>query len=110
MIEAEKLPECTHVSREMLEYYGRTGLCGICIHAAYKKLLEAHQKNLGQGETMIGSLKATAHIQRLLNLIQKYARCPKCATPILESKRHGCVECRGDRSWLTKSTRKEKKK
>lgn len=110
-------PKCTHVSKDMLEHYGRNGLCGICIHETNKQLAAAKEhleqggiEKLGVlGGAMIGGLMEIALTQRLLSIIQKYAGCEKCGTPLLESKRHGCVQCRGDRSWLSKITKKEKK-
>ena len=106
-------PVCDHTSKDMLAYYGQHGICGICVSEENKRLTQTAKTVPAMapvGTAAIGALATQAMANRFAGIIEKHARCQRCGTPLLETKRHGCVECREDRSWLAKITKRRRVK
>lgn len=106
-------PTCDHTSLQMVAYYGQHGICGICVSEENKRLTQtakAAPAMAAVGTAGVEALAMQAMANRFAGIIEKHARCQRCGTPLLETKRHGCVECREDRSWLAKITKRRRVK
>lgn len=106
-------PSCSHTSKDMLAHYAKTGLCGVCIHEMNTRLAGL-AKNTAAGGTvgglMLGALAGKAMSDRFVQIIQRHEKCGRCGVGLLEPRRHGCVECRQDRSWLSRMAKRQSAK